>query len=240
MRARRRYALAVLDRSITIAVLIVRSLNRLVGWHGLARPGRGLPRRPAILAMTAVLALIAAATCSPETTHRVLVFFYDGVPPLDGRLADPKIAITQNSLELTTAQTPRPAKVKTRFYSHPMYWKNRCGSCHGANQRLLRTVRQGLCQTCHFQKPEEVKKRVHGPVAVNGCLACHRYHKSEHPKLLVTDAQTLCFHCHQMSELTTDEHHATIETKRCIECHDPHGGDDRFYLLPGAQTPESS
>lgn len=240
MRARRRYALAVLDRSITVAVLILRSMNRPIGWHRPARPGRGFPRRPAILTMTALVAVIVAATCSRETTHQVLVFFYDGVPPLDGRLADRRLALPEGPLELATAETPQPAKVKPRFYTHPLYWQNRCGSCHGANGRLLRTVRQGLCQSCHFEKPEDKKKRVHGPVAVNGCLACHRYHKSEHPKLLVTDAQTLCFHCHEMGELTTDKHHATIETRRCIECHDPHGGDDRFYLLPGAETAEPS
>jgi predicted CXXCH cytochrome family protein len=72
-------------------------------------------------------------------------------------------------------------------------------------------------------------------VAVNGCLACHLYHKSEYPGVLVADAQTLCFHCHEEDAMRTDKHHATIEQDRCIDCHDPHGGDDRFFLTPQAQ-----
>jgi predicted CXXCH cytochrome family protein len=73
-------------------------------------------------------------------------------------------------------------------------------------------------------------------VAVNGCLACHRYHKSLYPGVLITDAQSLCYRCHVTKELTIDEHHATMEEERCIDCHDAHGGDDRYFLLPKAKA----
>jgi predicted CXXCH cytochrome family protein len=206
---------------------------------GVAHPTAAAERIAAI-AVTAAAAIIAVAACSPETRHRVLVFLYDGVPPLGGNVVDLDGNAPEGSLDPATAPTPTSAKLGTRFYTHPLYWENRCGSCHDANGRLLKTVRQGLCQSCHFEKPEDKKKYIHGPVAVNGCLACHRYHKSEHPKVLLEDAQTLCFHCHQTEELTTDKHHATMETERCVDCHDPHGGDDRFYLLPGVVAADSS
>ena len=93
--------------------------------------------------------------------------------------------------------------------------------------------------TCHADNPKK-KKYTHGPMAVNDCLACHHYHKSAHPKVLVADAQTVCFHCHETEELRTDEHHATIEKERCIDCHDAHGGDDRFFLIKKEEAVDSS
>lgn len=65
-------------------------------------------------------------------------------------------------------------------------------------------------------------------------MACHAYHQSRYEKILIADAQTLCYGCHETGALSTDEHHATIEIERCIDCHDPHGGDERYFLLPGA------
>ena len=33
-----------------------------------------------------------------------------------------------------------------------------------------------------------------------------------------------------VDDLTTGSHHAGIEQQTCIACHDPHGGDDPFFL----------
>ena len=41
----------------------------------------------AAAALSIAAALIVAAACSPEAKHRTLVFFFDGVPPLDAGLA---------------------------------------------------------------------------------------------------------------------------------------------------------
>lgn len=173
------------------------------------------------------------AACSPETRYRVLDFLYDGVPPLDAGGTDLEEQMQETAVATEPEKLPRSVKT---FYYHPAYQQNLCGGCHDVNGgRLLKTVRLGLCQSCHPDKPAK-RKFVHGPVAVNGCLACHRYHKSRYPKVLIADAQTLCFFCHEMGELRTDEHHATIEKERCIDCHDAHGGDDRFFLLPKAAT----
>ena len=203
------------------------------------RPPRAAPRAASLLGTTAAV-LVVVAACSRETTHRVLVFFYDGVPPLDAGLTEPEVEMPEDLLSTGAVAPPGRAGAKQRFYNHPAYWENRCGGCHDVDGGgLLRTARQGLCQMCHHEKPAK-KKFVHGPVAVNGCLACHRYHKSLYPKVLVTDAQSLCFRCHVTEELTTDKHHATMEEERCIDCHDSHGGDDRFFLLPEEKTAGSS
>jgi predicted CXXCH cytochrome family protein len=183
---------------------------------------------------------LTAATCSPERTHRVLVFLYDGVPPLGAGMGE---ASSESPDAATAAEADQPSaarKPKQILYHHPAYLANECGGCHDVDgATLLKTVRQGLCQMCHPDNPPK-KKFVHGPVAVNGCLACHRYHKSQYPKVLVTDAQSLCFRCHVTEELILDEHHATIGEERCIDCHDAHGGDDRYFLLPKAKMGGSS
>ena len=186
-----------------------------------------------ILSVTAVAVVMVAAACSRVLTHRVLSFLYDGVPPLESGIAQPEIEASETSAEAIEGEPSGRREVVKKFYSHPAYRNNLCGGCHDVKAgKLLKTARQGLCQTCHPDKPAK-KKFVHGPVAVNGCLACHRYHKSMYPKVLITDAQSLCYSCHVTEELVTDKHHATIEEKRCIDCHDAHGGDDRFFLLPG-------
>ncbi len=204
-----------------------------------SQPGRVIGPS-AILAVTSVAALVSvavlviASSCSREVTHRVLTFLYDGVPPLEAGPVQPEIELAEaGPAGAAEGGAPGGAEAK-KSYSHPAYRKNLCGGCHDVDGgRLLKTAREGLCQTCHPDKPAK-KKFVHGPVAVNGCLACHHFHKAPFPKVLIADAQSLCFRCHVTEELATDRHHATIKEERCIVCHDAHGGDDRFFLLPGA------
>lgn len=206
---------------------------------------RGTAAQPAwyraiVLATEAAVVILIAVACSREGRHQVLVFLYDGVPPLDDGVVGQEAGPAEDAATLATGEKPPGPKPEKEMYSHPLYWENRCGSCHTAGGTLLRTVRQGLCASCHFQKPAEKKKYLHGPVAVNDCLACHRYHRSRHEKILLTDAQTLCSYCHVTEELTPDKHHETMDKEPCVKCHDPHGGDERFYLLPGVAPANSS
>ena len=183
--------------------------------------------------LAAASVLILAVACSRVVRHRVLTFLYDGVPPLHAELAHYEPLLADPLAATGDDATGDMVAARTRSYSHPAYQRNLCGACHdGEGGRVGLTAREGLCQTCHPDKPAR-KKFVHGPVAVNGCLACHHYHKAPYPKVLIADAQALCFSCHVMEELRTDEHHATLEQRRCIDCHDAHGGDDRYFLLPG-------
>lgn len=188
----------------------------------------------AALLVTVTSGLLLAFACSRAVQHRVLTFLYDGVPPLHPELAgyEPQVSNTAQSTGQGESDGGLVA-AETRSYSHPAYQRNLCGVCHdGEDGRVLMTVRQGLCQKCHPDKPPR-KKFVHGPVAVNGCLACHHYHKAPYPKVLIADPQTLCFKCHVRRELTTGAYHAELDKKLCIDCHDAHGGDDRYFLLPG-------
>jgi len=210
-----------------------------------AGPGKGSPdpcaalRCAAVACLGASVMLLIVGACTAEAKHEWLVYFIDGVPPMGLDLTGPGAQPSDVDVGPSDLAPPKSVKRKPRYYHHPAYFENRCSGCHASDYGdLVMTPREGLCSSCHPDKPPKTKF-VHGPVAVNGCLACHRYHKSPYPKVLIADAQELCFHCHEMSELRTDEHHATMETERCIDCHDSHGGDDRFFLIkkPEAVNP---
>lgn len=187
-------------------------------------------RRPlAILALSiGVSALLSA--CSQATRHRVLAFFFDGVPrpgeraPIGyaGKAGDPA------PTEPDTAQ--KKARKAGKQYAHPPYRDNDCGGCHNMyDGGLFGESGGGLCAKCHTDPPGEARF-LHGPVAVNACRFCHHHHSSPYPKMLHDKVPSLCFRCHRRIDLTEGPHHETTDRQICTDCHNPHGGSDRFFL----------
>jgi predicted CXXCH cytochrome family protein len=177
----------------------------------------------------ALAALSVAAACSESTGYRIKRFFFDGVPkpgetPSIGYEPPPG-----RSVEQAAPQKPPARKVAKKIYSHTPYRKNRCAGCHSFQTgELIRRPEQGLCRSCHGLPRDYVYE--HGPAAVNACLLCHHHHASVHPKAVLDEIPALCYRCHKIEDLTRGEHHKQLETSNCLECHDPHGGDDRFFL----------
>ena len=68
-------------------------------------------------------------------------------------------------------------------------------------------------------------KFVHGPVAVQVCVMCHKQ-TGKHAFKLAEQGQNLCYLCHEKM--------GPKHGKACITCHDPHGSDREFQLKPGA------
>ena len=66
-------------------------------------------------------------------------------------------------------------------------------------------------------------KFVHGPVAVQDCLLCHRK-TGEHKFVLAAQGAALCYICHDRMPRGHGE--------ACTACHDPHGSDREFQLKP--------
>ena len=179
--------------------------------------------------IAALAILTLAGACSGPAGYRVLSFFFDGVPR-PGESAARRSAFGLGS----TAQTPDESEVgasrRKPVFVHAPYREKRCRACHDLDSGLLtKTAGEGLCQTCHADVPGPVVY-VHGPIAVNECLACHNPHKSEYPRLLRDDPQTVCCGCHKKTDLTTGAHHDSVEQHSCSECHAAHGGRDRFFL----------
>ena len=71
---------------------------------------------------------------------------------------------------------------------------------------------------------------VHGPVVVSDCFFCHHYHNSIYAGVLIAESTDLCLRCHNGADLTKGAHHEALDQSACTECHDPHVGDNRFFV----------
>lgn len=189
--------------------------------------------RPVAIVSTACLAVcVALPACSETTRHRVLSFFLDGVPPPGTPPPPKRRGASTPRLTVQAPQAPAESIVgRVRMFPHAPYRDNRCGGCHDLESGgLVQPLERGLCASCHPTTPGDAAY-VHGPVAVNACVQCHHYHASPYPKLLVLDPVATCLQCHDRQDLSEEPHHPKEpEARSCVECHDPHGGDDRFFL----------
>ncbi len=175
---------------------------------------------------------VLLASCADSTKHRLLTFFFDGVPkpgeeaPVEGYRG---IGRGATSRPFNRA-TMRPSSAGV-VYAHTPYAQNKCGGCHERSTgRLIVSEKEGLCRICHTKAFDDARY-VHGPVAVNACYFCHHYHSSGRPAMLLDEPSALCLLCHKPGDVAADRpHHAEIEERSCLECHDPHKGNNRFFL----------
>ena len=189
------------------------------------------PRRASAVVAILLTACLAIAACSEAGQQRVLNFFFDGVPKPGAD--SPRAEVQEAPPPESSLAAERLAAVRKVYHNHPPYWENRCGVCHNPDGGgLFRTAEEGLCQSCHPEIPGDAKY-VHGPVVVNACLSCHHYHRSLHPKLLLNDVNAVCLDCHDVDDVAVGEHHTGVEEGACTDCHDPHIGDDRFFMKRG-------
>ncbi|NDY41412.1 cytochrome C [Dissulfurirhabdus thermomarina] len=174
-----------------------------------------------------------AAACDPVTRHEVLSTVFDGVPELPPAeemceaYARRKVA---EALAPPKSEAGEAAKPAERRSSHRPYAEKRCTDCHDFSTRVgLLHPRTELCFTCH--KGFVRGPFVHGPVAVGDCLACHLPHTSPNPALLREDRTAICQRCHREERLAAALHRKVVEHgMNCVDCHDPHYGDARYFL----------
>ncbi|MEK7328413.1 MAG: cytochrome c3 family protein [Chloroflexota bacterium] len=196
------------------------------------------------LVMLAAWVLSNGLACSQTTRRHVLSFFFDGVPEVgqvSGARMDSRTSPTRTSG--VPAVEPRPAALPMRYYAHTPYRENRCQGCHDPTSgQLIRSVSEGLCLTCHSKLTADARF-VHGPVAVDDCTACHHFHGAPFPNQLLVDPVATCLNCHDREDLSGGDHHQSAPTplsvgatrqaddqRSCVNCHNPHGGSDRFFL----------
>lgn len=188
--------------------------------------------RPAVaLASLLFAACLALSACSESTRYRVLSFFLDGVPPPGTPPPSRRQYPSGRASGSAPDPTAAPAVTPARLLAHAPYRENRCGGCHDLESGgLVQPLERGLCLSCHPNTPGGATY-VHGPVAVQACVVCHHYHASPFPKLLLADPVSTCLQCHERSGLMEGPHHPRdVELLNCTECHDPHGGEDRYFL----------
>jgi predicted CXXCH cytochrome family protein len=183
------------------------SLRRLEAWK---------PRAALAAALPALLAAGLLSGCDATSRHKVLTYFFDGVPPLE----------TANAQPAPGAPTPIPGPVS--FQEHGPFAAKLCGACHSETQgNTLVAPRDQLCERCHTLKLD--KAYVHGPVAAGECLVCHDPHSSPYRPLLVSQSDRFCLECHDPKDIANSAGHANLE-EPCTTCHDAHMSNQKYLL----------
>ena len=131
--------------------------------------------------------------------------------------------------------------------------KQGCLICHnphgGENKMNLIGPPVEVCLDCHEEILELVEDAAvkHGPIeSGKACMNCHSPHMSVEGKLLLKASMPLCVSCHDKTIKSGDRTianiaaavaagnpHGPILEGNCVECHDPHGGENAS-LLAGA------
>jgi predicted CXXCH cytochrome family protein len=167
--------------------------------------------------------------CDPLTVHKVSSTVFDGFPTMP-----PPEQYCKDYHELATLDELAAERKQQREVvmesKHPPYEEKRCNDCHDKNTESGFVVPAAdLCAHCHKGFP--TGRFLHGPAAVGGCLKCHLPHTSQNPSLLVKPKGDVCGICHTEAR-ATQQLHNTMKTRGlvCTDCHDPHGGNDHFFL----------
>ncbi len=173
---------------------------------------------------------VCVGGCDPETRHRYLTYFVDGVPPFGSENID--VNDTQSSQE-AYASKPVGPEGQEWFVHEP---RKDCANCHqrqpiqfsAPKARLHKPVPE-LCFGCH-EGFEVTELYVHGPKSAGECLFCHEHHKSRFEHLLKMAQPELCYQCHEVLEADPIPEHPNDPKVQCTKCHDPHGGSERYFL----------
>jgi predicted CXXCH cytochrome family protein len=188
--------------------------------------------------------------CSKETKHKVLTFFFTGVPPLEEEKKD--------ELEKDkSAKAPKQTPTIVTVYTHPVTAANLCNECHQTTAdftlfgRRTRTAsfqkgavspgplvvdRKELCVTCHKDKSASEALTaglwLHPTSAKGECYACHDPHQSTHQYILLEEPAKICTPCHKEDEMMAKvkDKEAHRQPSDCLSCHNPHLGKDRALL----------
>jgi predicted CXXCH cytochrome family protein len=170
------------------------------------------------MVLTACGAVLWACTVT-EKNYKVLSFFFDGVP----NPGEPTRGPHGGTIDIQQSPT---------YSAHKPWLEERCEECH------TRTLKMGsrdsdLCLKCHASKLTE-HELMHGPVAAGACLWCHNPHNSAYAHLLKAPSREVCTQCHSQSMLSAERVPAHAQPDRaCLDCHDGHGGNVRYFLREG-------
>ncbi len=195
-----------------------------------------------------ILLFIFFSGCSRHARHKVLTFFFTGVPSLEQQEAE------KYELQQQTMDAPEPEEFI--LYSHNFYAKRQCEKCHegavsfsapGQKKEAVSTFKLGrdmpgplilppdeLCLCCHIDKSTARAAAddlwLHTPAATGACLDCHSAHQSRNQFILLNKALELCDECHSDGEefRNTEVHQKSGE---CMSCHNPHLGANSYILI---------
>ena len=194
------------------------------------------------------LFIVLLPGCAGEKRYKVLSVFFDGVPKPGSAKEQTHGKAKPGEVSGEKAAPEQTRKVIQILSQHPDYKNHKCDKCHNRSaSNFLRARSDRICFLCHKEKDFK-GAFIHGPAAVSDCSICHLPHESQFDRLLITDSRKICLYCHQARDVALNPVHAKLfnkngtdpgqngqeHPKRCTNCHDPHKGDNRFFLKKGA------
>lgn len=179
------------------------------------------------------LFLVAAAGCTDETRHKILTFFFEGVPPVGGEVQSAEMVRTPDDPSKPTAEE-KPVSERPKQFRIVKH-KPDCNKCHiggmNSGQRELVEAMPYLCYSCHTNY-HEAGAYLHGPVSVGDCVFCHDPHRSKYIHLQKAPQPKLCYQCHVTANMALIPGHLQMQDTDtiCTNCHDPHVSSKRYLL----------
>jgi len=145
-------------------------------------------------------------------------------------------------------------KMLNEKYVHGPIGTFSCGYCHsnaGTPKHVVPKQGSALCYECHSDMGVQIQKMKlkHGPVEAGMCEACHDPHGSGNESQLIKPINELCLSCHghirkaihvvrgadgnshPLSGKKNPSRGANGRLMSCISCHNPHGGEFRYYFI---------
>lgn len=198
--------------------------------------------------------VVFLAGCS----HRVLTFFFTGVPDPNSTAvmetnASDEEAITQ-ATEADVNIIERIAIPEQTDFTHGPWANRRCDYCHQAGSgrsfnalqatatnisRLAYPIEE-LCIGCHSEAQftgAGGESWLHAPVATRQCTVCHSPHNAKRQFLLLSSNNIeTCTACHSGGAGQGSSTHIQDRTDDCVECHNPHAGSSPMLLRKGVTT----
>jgi len=160
------------------------------------------------------------------------------LPLLAAGLVVPCLVLAGTSSEVDFPQGPLPAGAKVGW-AHAPYEDGDCSVCHEKNDKKkpgpLAMPVQELCQSCHEDFTDLLKRpHVHKPTK-KSCVNCHNAHNTAERKLLHAPVPKLCKTCHEdtVNDMGSDKvkHGAIEKDKKCFNCHNPHASNFERLLI---------
>jgi predicted CXXCH cytochrome family protein len=188
------------------------------------------------LAIIGFISMFLISCSDPVERHKVLGFFFDGVPPLiteanEGEMGPPR----PDSMSEQTESGVEKQRKEIGYVHEPV--TKDCNSCHKRMEKgqwalpEFKKKPPELCYDCH-DEVRQTKGFVHGPVAVGECLFCHTPHRSPNKYLLKEKDPELCYKCHQKLWIMTMSAHTGESISSCLSCHSGHAGATVSLLKP--------
>ena len=177
--------------------------------------------------------LIALLGCDRVARHKVLTFFFEGVPPLDSDSQVEEMEATVEESEAAAALKEEAVKVARQRVSSKHKVGKDCGQCHleqgGWDRERLIEPLPDLCYSCHTDY-STAGGYLHGPVAAGDCVFCHDSQQTKYVHLQKQPQPKLCYQCHLQEDIASVADHQDKQHEICTECHDPHAGSTRDFL----------